>query len=262
MTFTRLVPGTSRHALMIEPARRDDLLGAPAAGEGAAASGSKISGYGAVFYDSADPGTEYELWYDVVERIMPGAFDRAIREDDVRSFFNHDANFILGRTSAKTLELAIDAVGLRYSVTPSGSGIAQHALEAVQRGDVNGSSFMFEVGAATWVEQIAADGETLWIRQITEVRPLYEVGPVCFPAYESATSESNAAGGVVSLRTRTANGPAVERWQDWYQRHVTRARDSFDSFQIERGLLAMNDARSRRQRARRIFDLQQSLKSA
>ena len=53
-----------------------------------------ISGYGAVFYREGHTGTEYRLWDDVVERVMPGAFDRAIREDDVRSLFNHDSNFM------------------------------------------------------------------------------------------------------------------------------------------------------------------------
>src|SRR5690606_6184684 len=48
--------------------------------------GAVIRGRGAVYYRKDDPGTEYELWPGVVERIMPGAFDDVIG-GDVRSFF-------------------------------------------------------------------------------------------------------------------------------------------------------------------------------
>ncbi|HEX3152918.1 MAG TPA: HK97 family phage prohead protease [Gemmataceae bacterium] len=69
-----------------------------------------IIGYAAVFYDPNDKGTEYQLGTDIVERVAPGAFDRAIREDDVRGLFNHDANKRLSRDAvmahARVLELA------------------------------------------------------------------------------------------------------------------------------------------------------------
>jgi phage head maturation protease len=48
-----------------------------------------LSGYGAVFYQVGQRGTEYPLALGVVERIMPGVFDRAVREDDTRILFNH-----------------------------------------------------------------------------------------------------------------------------------------------------------------------------
>ena len=71
-----------------------------------------IAGYGAVFYDGT-PETEYKLWDDMVERIMPGAFDRAISEKhDVRGLFNHDPNHVLGRTKSGTMKLSVDSKGL------------------------------------------------------------------------------------------------------------------------------------------------------
>lgn len=233
----RMLPGTSLRELRIESESRSD-----------SATAERISGYGAVFFNAADPGTEYWLWNDVVERIMPGAFDRALREDDVRSFFNHDANFILGRTTAGTLSLSIDSVGLRYSVTPSDSAIAQHALESVRRRDVNGSSFMFEVWSANWIEE-KREGSSLWIREITEVKPLYEVGPVCFPAYESTTSE-------VGERA-LACSPAADPWRNWYERHVSTARKSLQEFRDLRTLERVGtdaEARARRRRSRRAFE--------
>ncbi|MCC7423777.1 MAG: HK97 family phage prohead protease [Planctomycetaceae bacterium] len=139
-----------------------------------------ITGYGAVFYKEGDAGTEYKLWDDMVERIMPGAFDRAIREDDVRSLFNHDPNLILGRTKSNTLRLSIDAVGLKYEVDPPAA--RGDVVEALQRGDVDGSSFMFEITEVVWREV-----DKLYVREILGVK-LWEVGPVVFPAYESSTS--------------------------------------------------------------------------
>lgn len=146
-----------------------------------------ISGYGAVFYNATDPGTEYRLWENYSERIMPSAFDRAIKEDDVRSLFNHDANIVLGRTKSQTLRLSVDKVGLRYEVdTPDTQMVRDQVVSPLERGDVDGSSFMFVPTRTVWVEE-QRDGQTFYIRQIEEVQ-LWEVGPVTFPAYESSTS--------------------------------------------------------------------------
>ncbi|EON0894862.1 TPA: HK97 family phage prohead protease, partial [Escherichia coli] len=57
-----------------------------------------ILGYGSVFNSRSEP-----LW-GFREIIKPGAFDDVLN-DDVRGLFNHDPNFILGRSSAGTLSL-------------------------------------------------------------------------------------------------------------------------------------------------------------
>jgi len=179
---------------------------------------SIVAGYGAVFYNADDPGTEYWLWDDVVERIKPGAFDRALQEaDDVRSFFNHDANLILGRASAGTLDLAVDGTGLRYVVEPPDTAVARHVLESVERGDTSGSSFMFVPTSTAWREE-EREGKTVYIREIESVR-LFEVGPVVFPAYESASSEA---------RSSIAADPACGRFDAWLSRHTSNARSEFD----------------------------------
>lgn len=143
-----------------------------------------IRGYGAVFYNPEVPGSEYKLFDDMVERIMPGAFDRALQEDDVRSLFNHDPNYLLGRNKSGTLRLSVDAVGLLYEVDPPAS--RADVVDSVQRGDVDGSSFMFEITDVAWREE-ARDEKTLIIREIRDVQ-LWEVGPVVFPAYEASTA--------------------------------------------------------------------------
>jgi len=139
-----------------------------------------LSGYGAVFYDGT-PNTEY-TYYDVKERVMPGAFDRALREDDIRSFFNHDANQILGRKGAGTLKLSTDMRGLLYEIIIPNTTAGNDTWESVGRGDVSGASIMFQA-TSQWVE----DGD-MWIRNVTEFKPLFEVGPVVFPAYTATTA--------------------------------------------------------------------------
>lgn len=157
-----------------------------------------IEGYGAVFYDAADAGTEFQLWSDAVERIMPTAFDRALREDDVRSLFNHDSNFVLGRNTAGTLELSVDRIGLRYTATPPASQtIRDLVIEPIQRGDIDGSSFMFLPRRPLWITETDDNGNRRDIRQIVDAE-LFELGPVTFPAYEATTAGTRGrAGGLV-----------------------------------------------------------------
>lgn len=140
----------------------------------------KIEGYGAIFYDGS-AGSEYELWRGVKERVMPGAFDRAIRDgDDTRALFNHDANLVLGRTTAGTLRLSVDAKGLKYEIDPPRS--RADIIESIERGDVTGSSFGFLVTDEDWRME-----EGIEIREIRGVK-LMDVSPVTYPAYEGTST--------------------------------------------------------------------------
>jgi uncharacterized protein len=150
---------------------------------------SSIKGLAAVYYREGEPGTEYWLWDDMVERIMPGAFDRAIKEQhDARGLFNHDADQLLGRVSAGTLSLSLSSEGLAYDI-PFDKADPDHQRVAskIDRGDVNGSSFAFIARAVTWEEQKLDDGSYLYIRQIKDL-DLFDVGPVTWPAYEGTSA--------------------------------------------------------------------------
>lgn len=142
----------------------------------------KIRGYGAVFFDGSE-GTEFRLWDGAVERIMPGAFDAALsRGDDVRALFNHDPNQVLGRRSAGTMNLSVDAKGLLYNADPPSTTAAGDVVELIRRGDVRGSSFSFQVTDQEWRTENKVD-----IREIRGVE-LFDVGPVTFPAYTDTTT--------------------------------------------------------------------------
>ena len=149
-----------------------------------------IVGYGAVFYNASDPGTEYEMWPGFKERIGRGAFDGV--DDDTRALFNHDGNQVLGRKSAGTLRLSVDDVGLRYEIDSPDTQQGRDVGTLIERGDVTGSSFSFSMqGGQQSHDDRSEPGCT--IRTIERVGGLYDVGPVTFPAYSSACTGIRSA---------------------------------------------------------------------
>ncbi|WP_417745073.1 HK97 family phage prohead protease [Rosistilla oblonga] len=149
---------------------------------------NQIRGYGAVYYVEGDESTEYWLYDDIVERIRPGAFDRAIAErQDVRGLFNHDTSMVLGRTVSGTMRLVSDAIGLAYEIDlDSEIGLHADVARMVDRGDVSGSSFWFQPKRVSWTET-----DTFAVRWIEDV-DLFDTGPVTFPAYGGSTAGRSA----------------------------------------------------------------------
>lgn len=139
-----------------------------------------ISGYAAVFYDGR-PSTEFRLGPQITERINRQAFDRAIREDDVRALFNHDSNLVLGRTP-RTLRLSVDKRGLRYEIDAD-TTLGRQVAQSIERGDISGSSFGFEV------DDEHVEGS---VRELRSVK-LYDISPVTYPAYEATETQVRAA---------------------------------------------------------------------
>ena len=117
------------------------------------------------------------------ERVLPGAFTKTLVGGDVRALFNHDPNFLLGRTKSGTLTVSDEAKGLHFEATPPDTQtIRDLVLEPMRRGDVDQCSFSFSVPAGGDVWREAKQPGGLYERDLLEVR-LYEVSPVTFPAY-------------------------------------------------------------------------------
>ncbi|OAH27059.1 HK97 family phage prohead protease [Serratia marcescens] len=141
---------------------------------------TRIIGYGSVFNIRSEP-----LW-GFREIIKPGSFDDVLN-DDVRGLFNHDPNFILGRSTSGTLKVSVDARGLHYDIdAPDTQTIRDLVLAPMKRGDINQSSFAFKVArdGDHWYE----DEEGVVIREIHKFSRLYDVSPVTYPAYQAADS--------------------------------------------------------------------------
>lgn len=155
-----------------------------------------VTGYGSVFSkQSEDLGGFREI-------IAPGAFDGRL-DDDVRALFNHDPNYVLGRTKAGTLNLSIDKEGLRYEVDFPNTTVAKDLMESIKRGDVDQSSFAFTVDDDEFTE---VDG--VIVRTIHRVKKLFDVSPVTYPAYPDASVGVRAL--ETYLKTRDANSEVRE----------------------------------------------------
>src|ERR1051325_8657221 len=95
-----------------------------------------------------------DLGWGLRERIMPGAFTRALREkQDVRHLKNHDPNLVLGRTKAGTTELGEDSKGLNFRTLMPNTSYATDLFESVGRGDIDECSFGFVAVRTAWIEE-------------------------------------------------------------------------------------------------------------
>ena len=137
-----------------------------------------ITGYAAVFNTLSEP--IYGLFQ---EKIDPKAFDTVIKNCDCRALVNHDASKILGRTKSGTCRLFTDERGLRYEVDPPDTSYCRDLMVSMSRGDINQSSFQFNVEESEWDET----GE-MPIRTIKRFSELLDVSPVTFPAFSDTTS--------------------------------------------------------------------------
>ncbi len=120
-----------------------------------------------------------------VEQIDLRAFNKSRGDGwpDVMARYNHDDNMLLGTTSAGTLRLSVDDVGLFYEVDPPQA--RADILELVGRGDVGKSSFAFRVMGEG--EEWGLNDLDIPLRTLTNVQ-LVDVAPVNSPAYLDTTS--------------------------------------------------------------------------
>ena len=126
-------------------------------------------------------GDVYQVWEGATESIAPGAFRNSIHQD-VRALYNHNDDLVLGRTSAGTFSLEDRADGLWGVIKVNrNDSDAMNAYARVQRGDVSGCSFGFNIKSQE--EERKADGTVHWT--ITEVDPLFECSICTFPAYQA-----------------------------------------------------------------------------
>jgi len=135
-----------------------------------------VFGYAALFE------VETELWEGYFEVIARGAFDN-VMEDDVRALFNHDNNLILARTGS-TLEIGTDEKGLWYRFEAPNTTAGNDLVENIRLGNVTQSSYGFRSKENSYKEELR-NGVYVEIRTILEIKNLYDVSPVTYPAYET-----------------------------------------------------------------------------
>lgn len=133
-----------------------------------------VVGYAAVFGNPADIGGQFR------EIIAPGAFRETIT-GDVRALIDHDSGRVIGRTTAGTLRLAEDDLGLAVEIDLPDTQDGRDLATLIARGDISGMSFGFIVTRQQWDET----GD-MPVRTIQSV-DLREVSAVAFPAYDGTS---------------------------------------------------------------------------
>ncbi|MDO7487038.1 HK97 family phage prohead protease [Peribacillus frigoritolerans] len=123
-----------------------------------------------------------------VETIDPSALEGA-NLSDVRALFNHDANMVLGRSKAGTLNLSVDEFGLRYEIDMPNTSFARDLMNSMERGDIDQSSFGFTIkGDGTGDEWDYDESRDLYIRTIRSFDNIFDVSVVTYPAYQATES--------------------------------------------------------------------------
>ena len=134
-----------------------------------------VEGYALLFGVSSD-GLSFE---EVIER---GALDGVVEKSDVFALMNHSqSRGILARSKQGngSLTLSVDSKGLKYRFEAPKTVLGDELLENIRRGEINESSFCFDVEKDTWEKK--SDGT--WKRTVSKIGNLYDISPVYNAAY-------------------------------------------------------------------------------
>ena len=154
----------------------------------------RVEGYALVFNTlSRDFG-------GMVEEIDQHALDGVLADSDVKCWMNHDSSRgALARCRGEnvpqspvgnSLELEIDATGLRYAFDAPNTDLGNELLEGLRRGDISQSSFAFTVKEDKW--ERLEDGMVK--RTILKFDRIFDVSPVYDPAYMDTSVEIDRRG--------------------------------------------------------------------
>jgi HK97 family phage prohead protease len=150
----------------------------------------RLLGHAAIFDAVADLGRHRE-------RIARGAFKDTIANDDIRALINHNPQYVLGRTRARTLKLAEDDKGLAVTIDLPDTSYARDLVESIRRGDVSGMS----IGFTALDDVVEEDADGAMVRTLKRVK-LHDVSPVTFPIYPQTDMKARDSGRLGRLRRR------------------------------------------------------------
>lgn len=132
------------------------------------------------------------------QRTNLGVFDEIIAPEalnktdlkDVRFLVNHNTDMIpLARSrnnnENSTMQMTVenDGMKIRVNLDTENNSEARNLYSAIERGDVSGMSFMFNVRSDKW-DDMNSEHPT---RTITDIEQVFEVSAVTFPAYEQTS---------------------------------------------------------------------------
>jgi hypothetical protein len=203
------------------------------------------------------------------ERIAPGAFKRILGTDpDTVCLFNHNNDAVLGRTSAGTLRLSEDSHGLKFECDLPDTTAGRDTYESVQRGDLAGCSFAFQLGDRMDhfdEEEFEEDEEGIRgkvkrmvkriVRTIRDFASLIDVSVVTHPAYPKTFVDARDQLVAAEVRSRVENFKMTfdemrrqpsRQSQEWRNRCAEHGVTNFVSFEDVKELHELRTSRRRR----------------
>lgn len=162
-----------------------------------------------------------------IERIEPGFFENVL-EDDVVAEFNHDPNFVLGRTTSGTLRLKDTPEALETTIFPPGTDLIRDlVLEPMRRGDIHQMSFKFRVKPDG--DRWETDEEGAFHRTLKRggCAQLYDVSVVTEPAFPQTSAQVRSKLHELQSQLAAAGGQAAQAGEGdevQVQAHLDRMR--------------------------------------
>jgi HK97 family phage prohead protease len=139
--------------------------------------------YGSVKYNTESKVMRGTVGKAFVEEILPGAFDEALRSNDIKALWCHDTSKILGSSKSGTLRIEPREDGIDFEIDLPNNSWGMDARESIKRGDVRGVSFGMFVKDDKWAKE-NRDGQQLYKRSIKKAN-IVELTITGFPAYPS-----------------------------------------------------------------------------
>ncbi|MDN6268046.1 MAG: HK97 family phage prohead protease [Staphylococcus equorum] len=137
-----------------------------------------IEGYALRFNTESNPLGQKQKF---IETVTSNSLENADLSD-VRCLIDHNSSYVLGRTTAKTLDLNVDKEGLHFRCQLPNTSYAKDLYENVKLGNVNQCSFGFAVDKDGDTFEKRSDG--LFKRTVNKIKAIRDVSVVTYPAYK------------------------------------------------------------------------------
>ncbi|EZY71246.1 HK97 family phage prohead protease [Staphylococcus aureus] len=129
---------------------------------------------------------KFDTWSENLGGFKETITKRALENtdlSDVRCLVDHLPSQIIGRTTAGTLKLDIDDIGLKYRCRLPNTTFARDLYENMKLGNINQCSFGFMLNENG--DEIRFDKDDgIYKRTLTSISKLTDVSVVTYPAYK------------------------------------------------------------------------------
>ncbi len=129
---------------------------------------------------------KFDTWSENLGGFKETISKRALQNtdlSDVRCLVDHLPSQIIGRTTAGTLDLTVDDVGLKYRCKLPNTTFARDLYENMRVGNINQCSFGFMLDEKG-DDMRFDENEGIYKRTLKSIRELTDVSVVTYPAYK------------------------------------------------------------------------------